>query len=247
MRTAVPSPVRRARLGRRARPSARGPTPLLEVRLGPGPVGHPLAELFHREGAQARLLACRLTGRRPRRVLRWLEVVIPPGRREHLLQQLERHVPRRHLALAPLGPDRLMVRFSELAPPACEATYRAGGLCEACPMLVRAERGSWRVILPPGEGARAFLRGLPPALNVPAAIAPPRRAGSRTNLTRRQDRALRTAFELGYFGYPRRGSLADVAGALGIGRSATLEILRRATGKLAESRYGDELRSPATL
>jgi predicted DNA binding protein len=74
------------------------------------------------------------------------------------------------------------------------------------------------------------------------AIARPKPYRSSSTLTGRQDRALRTAFDLGYFRYPRRGSLGDVARALGVGRSATLEILRRATAKLAQGRYGDELR-----
>lgn len=70
---------------------------------------------------------------------------------------------------------------------------------------------------------------------------------SKTSLTPAQDRALRVAHDMGYFAYPRRGSLGDVARVLGTRRSTTLELLRRATAKLAGRRYGDELqvrRSP---
>ncbi|HLY77473.1 MAG TPA: helix-turn-helix domain-containing protein [Thermoplasmata archaeon] len=105
------------------------------------------------------------------------------------------------------------------------------------------ERESWRVILPQGTGIQAFLQELPGGPSTPPAISRLHPYRSKTTLTRRQNRALRVAYDLGYFAYPRRGSLGDVARALGTGRSATLEILRRATAKLAGRRFGTELKA----
>jgi hypothetical protein len=157
------------------------------------------------------------------------------------LRALRRRLRSRHLTLARLGPGRVLLRVSEPAPSVCTATYRAGGICVTCPLLAPKERESWRVVLPGGIRAKAFLRDLPVGSGAHQAIARVEPYRSRTSLTRRQDRALKVAYELGYFAYPRRGTLGDVARALGIGRSATLEILRRATVKLAGLRYGDEL------
>lgn len=243
--------MRQARSPRRRRPGGRRrfpreetlrAAPLLEVRLDHRRVGHPLAEIFRREGAEVHLIGCRLTDRAPRRLLRWLDVTVPPERRDRLLHAVLRRVPDRHLAVAPLAPSRVLLRVTEAAPPICLATYGAGGICASCPLLPRSDDDSWRVILPRGERVRSFLRGLPGGGTDRWAIARPKPYRSRSTLTGRQDRALRTAYDLGYFGYPRRGSLGDVARALGVGRSATLEILRRATAKLAQGRYGDELR-----
>ena len=53
-------------------------------------------------------------------------------------------------------------------------------------------------------------------------------------LTDRQDEALRTAYEMGYFEIPRRASLDDVAAELDISASSASERLRRAQTRLIE-------------
>jgi predicted DNA binding protein len=45
------------------------------------------------------------------------------------------------------------------------------------------------------------------------------------------------AYELGFFGYPRKVSLSTLAARLGVGRSTALELLRKATEKLAAQRF----------
>jgi hypothetical protein len=217
--------------------------PLLEVRFDSPTRGHPLSELLQKEGAEAHLIACRLTDRAPRRLVRWLDVEVDPERMDPLLQALRLRLQARHLALAQLGPGRVLLRVNEPAPSICSATYRAGGICVTCPLLGTKERESWRVILPRGNRTKAFLRDLPLGSGAHQAIARVEPYRSKTSLTHHQDRALKVAYELGYFAYPRRGTLGDVARALGIGRSATLEVLRRATVKLAGRRYDDELRA----
>ncbi len=234
-------PVPKDRRSTRSRPEFR-PRPLLELRLDPQREGRVLAELLHKEGAEAHLIACRLTDRAPRRLLRWLDVEVDSERMDPLLHALRRRVNPRRLALARLGPGRVLVRVSEPAPSICVTTHGAGGICVTCPLLTTDERDSWRVILPQGTWTKAFLRGLSGGRAAHPAIARLDPYRSKTSLTRRQDRALRVAYDLGYFAYPRRGSLGDVARALGTGRSAALEILRRATSKLAGRRYGDELK-----
>lgn len=219
------------------------PRPLLELRLDPLREGRGLTDLLQKEGADTHLIACRLTGRMPLRLLRWLDVEVEPERMETLLHSLRRRVRPRHLALSQLGPGRLLVRVSEPAPPLCVATHAAGGVCVSCPLLTADERDAWRVILPQGPGTKAFLRELRGGKTPHPAIVRLDPYRSTTSLTRRQDHALRIAYNLGYFAYPRRGSLGDVARALGTGRSAALEILRRATAKLAGRRYGDELKA----
>ena len=216
--------------------------PLLEVRLDPRREGHGLADLFHRERVEVQLIACRLTERTPHRLLRWLDVRVPSEDGEHLLKAMRRRLGRPHLAVAHLGPGRRRVRTSEPAPAVCLATYRAGGICTSCPLLPRREKEGWRVVLPQGGATQALLKSLPLDNVNRVAITRYRSSRGGSPLTPRQDRALRTAYEMGYFDYPRRGSLGEVAHALGAGRSATLEVLRRATLKLAGARYDGELR-----
>jgi hypothetical protein len=54
-------------------------------------------------------------------------------------------------------------------------------------------------------------------------------------LTDRQQEALRTAYEMGYFGIPRGASLDDVAAELGVSASSLSERLRRAQTHLIET------------
>ena len=228
--------------GGRSDPESRE-TPLLEFRFGPPPRGHSLSDLFLKEGVESRLIACRLTQGRPAGLIRWLEIETPPDRIETLLRSLRRRFRRGHLAVARLGPGSALLRVSEPAPSICAATYVAGGICVSCPLLPEGEAEPWRVILPRGDRANALLRELSIRNHASWAISRVEPYRSKTSLTHRQDRALRIAYALGYFDYPRRAALGDVARALGSGRSATLEVLRRATSKLAGGRYGAELRS----
>jgi HTH DNA binding domain len=238
----------RTTLARRASPrrprSARGADrsrfpSLVEVRFAPRRGGHLVSELLRHEGAEARLVACRLVERPSRYLLRWLDISVPAERRDRLLAALGR---RDHdLVVAPIGPTRLLLRLRDRAPPACLATHRAGGLCVSCPLVGHGDGDGWRVVVPRGPTTDRLLRALPSGGTGGSRIARmgPYRAAA--TLTPRQERALRVAFELGYFGYPRRGTLGDVARALGAGRSTTLEVLRRATGKLARERYRNGL------
>lgn len=219
---------------------------MLEVRFDDRRDDASLSEVLRREGAGTQLIACRLSDRAPRRLLRWLDVDVPSERRDRLLRLLRRRVPARDLAVAVIGPDRLLVRVTERAPAICLAAFRAGGLCVNCPLLAVRVRPPVRMVVPRGTDLSRFLRDVRGG-GARLSIARPKPYRSGAGLTRRQDRALRTAYGLGYFDYPRRGTLGDVARALGVGRSAALEMLRRAMAKLAEGRYADELRPRGAL
>lgn len=56
--------------------------------------------------------------------------------------------------------------------------------------------------------------------------------GGRWNLTPRQERAIRTAYRMGYFGVPKAVTASEVAAELGIGKTAFLERLRRGQATL---------------
>ena len=54
-------------------------------------------------------------------------------------------------------------------------------------------------------------------------------------LTQKQFEAVRTAYAMGYFDFPRRAGIKDVAGKLGLSVSTTTELLRRAEKRLVEA------------
>lgn len=60
-------------------------------------------------------------------------------------------------------------------------------------------------------------------------------------LTRKQERALKTAVEMGYFSVPREAHLDDVAETLGISSSAASSLLRRGCSRVFEDQLTDGL------
>jgi len=62
----------------------------------------------------------------------------------------------------------------------------------------------------------------------------------RSLLTEKQERALRTAFESGYYDVPRRAHLDDVAAALAISPSATSALLRRGCSRFFKHHFSDQ-------
>lgn len=187
-------------------------------------------------GATFRLLACRPTDRGRRRLLRLFEVQTDESGVAPVVGRLRSRLAVRDIAVSTLGPTRALLRVSVPIPPACSAAFDLGDFCISCPFLGKADAfGSvpWKVLVPRIEDARRLLR----APGRRGAATPTLvRAGayrSRWGLTARQERALRTAFEIGYFDYPRRASLSTLGSRLGVSRSTALELLRRASTKLA--------------
>lgn len=62
----------------------------------------------------------------------------------------------------------------------------------------------------------------------------------RWDVTPRQEAAIETALTLGYFSVPREATAGEVAGALGISKSAFLERLRRGQHTLFAQQFGVE-------
>jgi len=96
-----------------------------------------------------------------------------------------------------------------------------------------AREGEWRVLVHRVRDARPLLASFIPPGNSPASLV---RIGSfqgSHDLTARQEMAIGTAFVLGYYDYPRRAQLKDVAKSLGISRATAMENLRRGMRKLA--------------
>lgn len=62
----------------------------------------------------------------------------------------------------------------------------------------------------------------------------------RSLLTEKQERALETAFRMGYYDVPRRAHLDDVADALDISPSSTSALLRRGSSRFFSHQFASE-------
>lgn len=187
-----------------------------------------------------RLLACRPADRGRRRLLRLFDVQTKNDGIGPIVRRLKSRVSSRDIAAAVLGPDHALLRVAVPMPAACSAAFELGDFCIRCPFSGREEgarSSTWKVLVPQIVDARRLLSAAGKSGGSHPALV---RAGAyrrEWGLTGRQERAFRVAFELGYFDYPRKTSLAAVASRLGVSRSTALELLRRATTKLAAQRF----------
>lgn len=216
------------------------PLPMVEIVLKGVDGDDWVSETLRSHGAGLRLLACRPADRGKRRLLRLFEIRTNGTGIEPIIRGLRSRLAARDIAVARLSPDRALLRVSVPMPSGCSAAFEMGDICISCPFLENKEGKeptAWNLLVPRIGDARRLLR------------ASARRGGPRPSLVRagayrrgwgltgRQEQALRTAFHLGYFDYPRRAPLSTVANRLGVGRSTALELLRRATAKLASERF----------
>jgi hypothetical protein len=233
--------LRRSRAQRRAEPG--DPLPMVEVVLGGLDREDWVMEALRVEGLSFRLLACRPTDRGRKRLLRLFEVRTNGEGLTPVVRRLGLRLSPQDVRVSSLGPDRALLRVAVPIPAICSAAFDLGDFCITCPFL-RTEEGkggsSWNVLVPEIADARRLLSASSETTSAPASLV---RAGAyrrRWGLTVRQEDALRAALRLGYFEYPRRSSLSPVAAELGVGRSTALELLRRATAKVAAERFRTE-------
>ena len=202
-----------------------------------------VAETFRTLGVTYRLLGCRPADRGRRRLLRLFEVQTEGGGIAPIVRRLRSRLSSRDVTVSTFGPDRGLLRISVPMPPSCSASFDLGDFCITCPFVNArdpSERAAWRLLVPQIGDARRLLRTSAPEGGPHPTLL---RAGAYRRpwgLTGRQERALRTAFQLGYFDYPRKATLATLANRLGVGRSTALELLRKATTKLAAQRFLSE-------
>jgi len=218
----------------------------VELRIRGGPVPHWMQDLGARWGAGVRLHVCRQTEGSPRRLLQLLEINATPATLPEIKAFLQQRPSPEQVSLTQLGPHRLLVRLVGPLPPVCQSVFDMGAICMSCPFLPPAEglageapEGEWRVLVHRVRDAHPLLASFTTPGNSPASLI---RIGSyrgSLDLTARQEMAVGTAFALGYYDYPRRAQLKDVAKSLGVSRATAMENLRRGIRKLASKRQAE--------
>jgi HTH DNA binding domain len=218
----------------------------VELRIRGGPVPHWIQDLGTRWGASVRLHVCRHTEGLPRRLLQLLEINATPATLPEITAFLHQRAGPEEVSLTQLGPHRLLVRLVGPLPALCHSVFEMGAICMSCPFLPSAGapdgetgEGEWRVLVHRVRDAHPLLASFATPGNSPASLV---RIGSYRgshDLTSRQEAAVGTAFALGYYDYPRRAQLKDVAKSLGVSRATAMENLRRGMRKLASQRQAE--------
>lgn len=233
-------PVKSPGLKGRPAPSVKA-KPLVEMRVRTTVLEDGLEGILRQYGARAHLVGCRPVGTGPEsRLLRWLDVEAAAPDLESIELALEHRFGAENVASSGIERGRAVVRISAPIPGLCASVFSAGGMCVTCPFLDPADDGTLppvRVVVPRNGDATRLGRELTRHRVSPATMERMGQLHPHPTLTRRQETALRTALRLGYFEYPRRADLAEVARELGVGRSAALELIRRAVSRVAHTHY----------
>lgn len=227
--------------GHRA-PGLPGPGSFVEIRLKTPPSSHWMTQLGERFQARTRVLLCRPTGPGEAKMIRILEIGAEPGKMPAIVRFIRRAAPKGAVTFSARAPHHLLVWAVEPMPAACAAVFHVGAVCTACPLSndgfgsEEEVRHQWSLLLPRmSPRARGLLKVFDPRDGT-AAILRVGGLAPETELTTRQERAVETAFRMGYFDHPRKAGLAEVAKVLGVSRSTTLELLRRGLTKVLSRR-----------
>jgi hypothetical protein len=198
-----------------------------------------MQDLGTRWDAEVRLHVCRRAGGEAKELLQLVEVNAAPSAMPEIAEFLEHHPIPQEVSVTQLAPDRLLVRLVGPLPALCHTVFEMGAICMSCPFLpARAgpagESGesTWRVLVHQTRDAHPILASFTVPGTPPASLVRVGALRGPHNLTARQEQAVSTAFLLGYFDFPRRAQLKEVAQALGVSRATAMENLRRGMRKL---------------
>ena len=230
------NPNRRA-MGRPANGSSVRELSLVEIRFAPGDDRDWLLKVMGTPETYVKLRNCRPTDGSPPGLFRLLEISCSSVRFAGLLRELRQRSDVRHVAVTPVAPARWLLQVESDLPALCQGIFEAGGTCVGCRLLSDADedgRISWRILAPGSEPLRALYERILKERPTPSPVVHRQRYRERSSLTRRQSLALRTAFRMGYYEFPRRVGLRALAEAMGVSRSTVSEILRRAEVKVME-------------
>ncbi len=159
--------------------------------------------------------------------------IVESLRRNRFVHEVEAIVPPKGKVLATLLVDNCHA-CHELAHSECfltDATATGGGGLE------------WRLLAPRRSSIEALVttlgkRGIPVEL---VSIKSVKGAG---NLTDRQARVLSLAYELGYFEFPKRINLTDLAKKVGVSKAALSETLRTGEEKVLHAFFQGLMKRP---
>ena len=138
------------------------------------------------------------------------------------------------------SPSRRYVRAVTPLPEPCRWVFEVGAICGTC-RFAAPSRGDgesrWTLVVPRiPQLLRSMVRGNGPGTR--REILSMRKFVPPRTLTPRQTTALETAYRLGFYAFPRRSNLQEIARILGVSRSTTAELLRRAEGKMLAHELG---------
>ncbi len=216
----------------------------MEVDVDAGPSTHWIREVIDRWHLRVRIDVCRSTGADGASLLQVVELMGNPGDLGAAERFLRHRDDIQSLTVMSPSPSRRFVRAVMPLPDACRRVFEVGAICGNCKFAPTSRPNSpaarWTLVVPrTPDSLRAVARAQSGPSSPPAPILRMRRFVPPRTLTPRQTAALETAYRLGFYAFPRRSNLREISRILGVSRSTTAELLRRAEGKMLAQQIGE--------
>lgn len=217
--------------------------PLVEVDVDAGPSSHWIRDLTERWNLRVRIDVCRPMGADSSDLLQVVELIGEPGELGAAERHLRHRSDLRALTILSPSPSRRFVRAVTPLPDACRRIFQGGAICGTCRFSSAGRsdgKERWTLVVPrTADALRSVALAQPGAQGSPSPILRMRRFVPARTLTPRQATALETAYRLGFYGFPRRTNLQEISRILGVSRSTTAELLRRAESKMLAHQLGE--------
>ncbi len=159
--------------------------------------------------------------------------VLETLRQNRFIHSVEAIVPPKGKILATLQVDNCHA-CHELANSECfltDATASEGGGLE------------WRLLAPQRSSVQTLVRNLEER-GIQVEVAAIKSVKGSGTLTDRQDRVITLAYELGYFEFPKKINLSDLAKKLGVSKSSLSETLRTGEEKILHAYFQGLMKHP---
>ena len=217
--------------------------PLVEVDVDAAPSSHWIRDITERWNLRVRIDVCRPIGADSSDLLQVVELIGDPGDLGAAERHLRHRSDLRALTVLSPSPSRRFVRAVTPLSDPCRRIFQGGAICGTC-RYSPADRSDgkerWTLVVPrTAEALRAVATAQSGPKGSPSPILRMRRFVPARTLTPRQATALETAYRLGFYGFPRRTNLQEISRILGVSRSTTAELLRRAEGKMLAHQLGE--------
>ena len=133
--------------------------------------------------------------------------------------------------------DHVMPLLVVMDRPICRASRDAAIICVDCPLNAETEPAPWRFIIRRTSDFRNVLTELAKE-GVTTKVVDISTLEKKAELTGRQREIVATAVAKGYFEFPRKVSLTELSGIVGVKPSTLSEILRSAERRIMEGAMG---------
>ncbi len=198
---------------------------------------NPLQEVARRDNAEVNIIDCRnVNGKRS---MFLLDVSAREGEMEHVISDLRGLSGVVKMYSTSETKDGALCVAVLQRPPICQAVGASGVICLKCPLNGTAEELTWDVLIKDPRNLKNLFENLEES-GIHAHVKGISEARRESALTHRQREVMNRAVSLGYFEFPRKIDLTELAKTLQIKPSSLSEILRSAQRKIL-GRYMDDI------